>query len=408
MLQAPDGELLCTIDRRKAAWYVSKGLGTEISQEPTYIVRLNFEPAGRANGEVGEYYRSVRENRCVVCGQTNDLIRKNVIPHEYRKYFPNIMKDKTSHDILLLCIECHKLSNLRDLKLRQLLEQKCDAPLTTDTTAEDSQAARKLISEQRMARALFGQTKIPEKRRNEIKECLEKAYPKQEINEEFARKLLAIEVPKLGRFNPPHGELVVKKYKETEGLVKLETLWRQHFLNSMHPCTEFMPVLWDVNHNKNRLEMRANEGRVDADDLKIAGVNAVVMPRLTPARIVESKKETSEDPTEFNSEEFKDNVEEVVDLSSDWESYHSASNSSAKFDPDRTLTEDDRYFSDATSVKSFYETVRSDGSTLDDFQSFASSLTERPSYDSDGSRSSLFSTDSDTEIEDDQIGKMEM
>lgn len=406
MLQAPDGELLCTIDRQKAEWYVKKDLGTEISQEPTYTVRLNFEPAGRASGEVGEYYRNTRENRCVVCGQTEYLIRKNVIPHEYRKFFPNVMKDKTSHDVLLLCVNCHTLSNIYDLKMRRKLEKECDAPIKDDIDAEDAKAAKKLVAEQRLARAFFYQKNIPEKRKEDLRSLLQKAYPNEEINEDFAKKLLTMETPKLGRFSQPHGEIVVKRYKEV-GLVKLEMFWRQHFIDSMDP--KYMPKLWDVNHNGNRLEIRAKEGRVEDSDLIIAGVDAIIMPRKVPARVITPQKKKNDEPIELENKEIRDDDEGTIDVSSDWgDSYHSARNSSEKTDLDRTLTEDDRYFSDVASARSFYETVRSDNSTLDDFRSFTSSLTERPLHDSDESSacSQNLSFSSDTEIEDDHLENM--
>lgn len=90
LLQAPDGELLCTIERRKAKWYIDQELGTEVQSEPL-TVRLNFEPAGRAIGDVGKYYQLPKENQCVVCGQRESLLRKNVVPREYRKHFPGII-----------------------------------------------------------------------------------------------------------------------------------------------------------------------------------------------------------------------------------------------------------------------------------------------------------------------------
>ena len=53
-LEAPDGQLLCVCDSRKALWYVSKNLGHVVSQGPEendLTVRLNFEPSGRPKGE---------------------------------------------------------------------------------------------------------------------------------------------------------------------------------------------------------------------------------------------------------------------------------------------------------------------------------------------------------------------
>lgn len=86
-LQAPDGEILCTCDRKKAEWYLTKGLGEVIEKEPL-TVRLKFEPSGRALGQVGQYYTQIKINQCVVCGTSDKFIRKNVVPREYRKYFP--------------------------------------------------------------------------------------------------------------------------------------------------------------------------------------------------------------------------------------------------------------------------------------------------------------------------------
>lgn len=86
-LQANDGELLCMIDKKKAMWYVLKELGEIVCEEP-FTVRLNFEPAGRAVGQTGKFYQTAKENKCVVCGESDKYNRKNVVPREYRKYFP--------------------------------------------------------------------------------------------------------------------------------------------------------------------------------------------------------------------------------------------------------------------------------------------------------------------------------
>lgn len=120
-----------------------------MSEDP-FTVRLKFEPAGRAVGEVGKFYQQEKANRCVVCGSTDSYQRKNIIPREYRKFFPcknrdncnllknqslnsfhsAIMKDHTSHDILLLCPPCHKRSNIADLQMRNRLAYLADAPFT--------------------------------------------------------------------------------------------------------------------------------------------------------------------------------------------------------------------------------------------------------------------------------------
>ena len=41
------------------------------------------------------------------------------------------MRDHQSHDVLLMCINCHQESNLHDFGLRKALEAECDAPIGT-------------------------------------------------------------------------------------------------------------------------------------------------------------------------------------------------------------------------------------------------------------------------------------
>jgi len=57
-LEAPDGQPLCTMNEKKALWYVEKGLGHIVREEPL-TVRLKFEPAGRPAGADGAYYLEV-------------------------------------------------------------------------------------------------------------------------------------------------------------------------------------------------------------------------------------------------------------------------------------------------------------------------------------------------------------
>ncbi len=130
--------------------YVAKGLGDRVSSDPL-TVRLRFEPSGRPEGAAGQYYLTDKDNQCVVCGKEESYLRKYIVPHEYRRYFPGskrenthccllkcflihveIMRDHSSHDILLMCHGCHTHSNLLDIGLRRQLAEECDAPIGTE------------------------------------------------------------------------------------------------------------------------------------------------------------------------------------------------------------------------------------------------------------------------------------
>ncbi len=57
---------------------------TALVCESPMTVQLHFEPAGRP-GVDREYYLHEKENICVVCGTDQNCVRKNIIPHEYRR-----------------------------------------------------------------------------------------------------------------------------------------------------------------------------------------------------------------------------------------------------------------------------------------------------------------------------------
>ena len=123
--------------------------------------------------EEKNYYLQDKENVCVVCGSEDSYIRKNILPHEYRKYvhrlnhniygnievpafkhkftkytkfecieynffpislryFPPMMKEHKSHDIVLMCLPCHQRSGTHDASIKQELEVRCDAPSATE------------------------------------------------------------------------------------------------------------------------------------------------------------------------------------------------------------------------------------------------------------------------------------
>lgn len=274
LMEAPDGELLCTCDRKKAQWYVDQNLGQEVKSDP-YTVRLNFEPAGRAVGEVGLYYQTPKENQCVVCGRKDAYIRKNVVPREYRKHFPVIMKSHTSHDVLLLCPQCHQKSNISDLKIRTKLSKLCDAPYLNEEGGPKVVEVPELKQLRSAARALmFNHERIPQWRKDELTNIILKHYDNAEsLTPELLDECINIDVVEgVNGSYIPHGLKVVKEYQEKlGGLIELEKLWREHFLNVMQP--KYLPNLWNVNHNANRLEIRANEGRIEKDDMLLAGLD---------------------------------------------------------------------------------------------------------------------------------------
>ncbi|EFX73459.1 hypothetical protein DAPPUDRAFT_325251 [Daphnia pulex] len=184
ILQAPDGQQLCTCDYKKAMWYFAKGRGEVVCENPM-TVRLNFEPSGRPSSEYDRYYLTDKVNKCVVCGQSESFLRKNIVPHEYRKHFPEHLKDHKSHDILLLCIECHTICNSHENAVKNELSIKCNAPIGTERDVK-SKLDRKLSGVQKAANALiFNRQAIPSNRISELEEIIKNYYEVEVVTPEI-------------------------------------------------------------------------------------------------------------------------------------------------------------------------------------------------------------------------------
>lgn len=263
-LLAPDNQPLCTLDPKKARWYVTKGLGHLISEEPV-IVRLNFEPTGRpqAEREDGEFYLQERLNVCVVCGQKDSYIRKSVVPHEYRKHFPALLKHHQNHDVLLLCFPCHRQSNIIDAQLRIQLGKEFQAPVGNGPGAKDViDNSRKLA--RNAARALLRhRAGLPVDRALEYQQTLHQFFGCEVPTEKQMKEAANMEVKVYRNNQQEHGQVVVAAYKKV-GLSKLEQRWRQHFLDTMKP--RFLPECWSVNHNIYKMKLKMARLPLDHED----------------------------------------------------------------------------------------------------------------------------------------------
>ncbi|XP_040917287.1 exonuclease 3'-5' domain-containing protein 2 isoform X4 [Toxotes jaculatrix] len=259
-LHAPDGQPLCTCDKKKAKWYLDKGIGVLQSEDP-FVVRLLFEPSGRPDSQQ-DYYLTAKENLCVVCGKADSYIRKNIVPHEYRRHFPTEMKDHNSHDILLLCTSCHAASNVHDSFLKQHLAEEFAAPQGCEEGVrllEDSDRRRVRSAARALLTAGDG---LPEQRREEL-EALIKSFlntnERQELTNEVLQQAAGLETRIFNEAYVPHGLKVVRAHAEKglRGLMDLERRWRQHFLTTMQP--RHLPPLWSVDHNHSKFLRKYGE-----------------------------------------------------------------------------------------------------------------------------------------------------
>ncbi|XP_037097138.1 exonuclease 3'-5' domain-containing protein 2 isoform X1 [Syngnathus acus] len=253
-LHAPDGQPLCTCDKKKAKWYLDKGIG-ELQSEDPFVVRLLFEPSGRPDSHQ-DYYLTAKENLCVVCGRADSYIRKNIVPHEYRRHFPNEMKDHNSHDILLLCTSCHAASNVHDASLKQQLADQFAAPQGCEEGVRQLEDPDRRRVRSAARALLIAGGGLPKWRQDELQTLVQNflhVSDERELTEDELRQAASLETRISNETHVPHGLKVVRAYTERgpRGLMELERRWRQHFLSSMRP--EHLPKLWCVQHNHQKL-----------------------------------------------------------------------------------------------------------------------------------------------------------
>ncbi|NWX47063.1 EXD2 protein, partial [Steatornis caripensis] len=256
-LHAPDGQPLCTCDRKKAQWYLDKGIGELVSTDP-FVVKLRFEPSGRPESKV-DYYLTVKENLCVVCGKRESYIRKNIVPHEYRRHFPIQMKDHNSHDVLLLCTSCHVVSNYYDNHLKQQLAEEFGAPIGSEEGVRllEDPLRRQVRSG---ARALLNADSLPDPRRAELMQSIKEFFNTEAVTPEMLQEAAGLETRICNESYMPHGLKVVVQCFAKGGLrslMQLERRWRQHFLDSMQP--KHLPDQWSVDHNHRKLIRKYGE-----------------------------------------------------------------------------------------------------------------------------------------------------
>ena len=179
-----------------------------------------------------------------------------------KRYFPSLMRNHQSHDILLMCIPCHKLGGFYDLGLRRKLGEMCNAPVSDkeDSKMLIDMEAKKVKA---AARALVNNKdgKIPENRVKELQNVILSYYSTHTVcDSELLESAVNIESFIVNDNYTPHGEKVVDCFTSQhgieKGIVMLEKLWRNHFLDSMRP--QFLPPLWSVDH---RQDWKFEEGQ---------------------------------------------------------------------------------------------------------------------------------------------------
>ncbi|XP_021746021.1 protein RRP6-like 3 [Chenopodium quinoa] len=137
-IYASDGRLLCYCDHKKLEWYLSRNLAKVMDDNPQAIMLL-FEPKGRPEDEDNDFYIQSKRNLCVSCGENKHYLRYRIIPSCYRMHFPEHLKSHRSHDIVLLCVDCHEVAHAAAEKYKKLVAAEYRIPLYVTKVVDSGQ-----------------------------------------------------------------------------------------------------------------------------------------------------------------------------------------------------------------------------------------------------------------------------
>lgn len=205
---ANDGRLLCYCDRRKLEWYVSRNLAKLVEEEPPAIMLL-FEPKGRPEDEGNDFYIQSKRNICVGCGEGNHYLRYRIIPSCYRMHFPEHLKSHRSHDIVLLCVDCHEVAHAAAEKYKRKIATEFGIPLfvrrivysNQNQNSSESSVPKLNVEEEGVsplqlrtaAMALLRHgSRMPAKRREELIMIVRNYYGGREVSDEDLERALLI------------------------------------------------------------------------------------------------------------------------------------------------------------------------------------------------------------------------
>lgn len=264
---------------------MSRSLAAPVTEDKRTI-KLSFEPQGRGFSELEfidhKFYTMDRSNQCVVCGNQEKYLKYHIVPLLYRQHFPHSFKSHRSHDVVLLCLECHDNANKETEKLKLEIAEKYNVPINVNNNP------LLILRNKLLTMAKFGTSywknreKLPKDRKKFLKLELRNLFD-EIIKQEKIKKIIDLSqvdfnynknsLIKIDEkffnicksfnknhknlkeksnkdFRNFHGKLVVEQLKTTQDLRDFILLWRKNFVDKLNP--KYLPTAWNVYHQFER------------------------------------------------------------------------------------------------------------------------------------------------------------
>lgn len=240
IMLSPDGFVMCRCNEKKAIWYISRGLAKFLFHDPL-VFQLIFTPKSTGNHgdtKYNQFYLSSKQNICCVCGKKKDLTKHHCVPRFYRKHLPDNIKNHNSHDVLLLCSECHhKYERVADAFRNELAKE--TGIVIHKKKKKDPQDNR--ISGL-CSSLIRHEDKIPADKRLVMIDKISKYLGREVTQDDISKLAIPRKISNQSSDTSNHGKLVVEKFDHVEFVKR----WRRHFIESMKP--KYMPTYWDIDN----------------------------------------------------------------------------------------------------------------------------------------------------------------
>ena len=236
----PEGRLLASISLKKAQWYVHKQLARWRALDSS--IQLLFKPKAHSGQD---YEKTMKPNMCVGCGSDEFHMRHYVVPYAYRTLLPKRFKTHLSHDVVILCPDCHLHceyeTHLRMKSSEDLRPEECQSANYVDKQLHRVRSAALAL--------LRWKHKLPSQKIDEYNQLIRAFLNLSSDKKELSARQLQEAVDVKHRIpNPnyiPGPEFVIGSLKNNDVLIeKFIKEWRQHFVDTVQP--KFLSKGWSV------------------------------------------------------------------------------------------------------------------------------------------------------------------
>lgn len=219
-LYLPNGTLISQISERRALKFLKNGRATATYEnENITAITLQFYPKIVS---MDPFYLNKKKSICVCCGTEDKLTKHHCIPYRYRKHFPLCYKESMSHDILLLCVDCHNKYEVHSKEYDKELLKNYNIEYVPEKVYKAASALSK-----------YGE-QIPLERKTYLQRLIADFHGGDDYDIEELRN------PIISRKNQ------YKMFVDANllNIVDIVISWREHFIKYATP--QYMPQYWSV------------------------------------------------------------------------------------------------------------------------------------------------------------------